>query len=56
MSVSSYAQWRGDQINIQRIGCLFPLFLALYHCGVMAWMVISEHDGERLGTMCRLPS
>jgi len=29
--VSGYAQSRGDQIDIQQVGCLFPLFLALYH-------------------------
>ena len=31
-SGSGYAQSRGDQINIQRVGCLCPLFLAIYHC------------------------
>jgi len=31
-SVSGHAQSRGDQINIQRVGCLCPLFLALFHC------------------------
>jgi len=31
-SVSGYAQSRGDQINIQRVGCLCPLYLALFHC------------------------
>jgi len=26
------AQSRGDLINIQQVGCLCPLFLALFHC------------------------
>jgi len=45
-SVSGYAQLRGDQINIQRVECLCPLFLALYHCtgdgvgdGLSTWWV-----------------
>ena len=55
-SVSGYAQLRGDQINIQRVRCLCPLYLALSTALVIVWAVISEHDGERLVTMCRLPS
>jgi len=54
-SVREYAQSRGDQINIQRVWCLCPLSLALYHCWVMAWALIWVHDGERLATRCRLP-
>ena len=53
-SVSGYAQSRGDQINIQRVGCLCPVFLSLYHCRVMAWAEISERDRERLDMWCRL--
>ena len=56
MSVSGYAQRRGDQMNMQRVGCLCPLFLALSTALVIVWAVISEHDGETLGTRCRLPS
>jgi len=47
-SDSGYAQSRGDQINIRRVGCLCLLFLALATALVMVWAVISEHDGERL--------
>jgi len=56
MSVSGYVWLRGDQMNMQRVGCLCPLFLALSTSLVIVWAVNSEHDGERLGTMCRLPS
>jgi len=31
-SGSGYAQSRGDLIKIQQVGCLCPLFLAIYHC------------------------
>jgi len=55
-SVSGYAESRGDQIDIQRVALLCPPFLAICHCWVMAWEVISEHDGERLDMWCRLSS
>ena len=56
MSVSGYAYLRGDQMNMQRLGCLCPLSLALSTALVIVWVVISEHDGERLRTRCKLPS
>jgi len=31
-SVSGHAQLHGDLIRIQRVWCLCPLFLALFHC------------------------
>jgi len=48
MSVSGYTQLRGDQMNIQREGCLCPLFLVLSTALVIVWVVISDHDGESL--------
>ena len=48
MSVSGYTQLRGDQMNIQREGCLCPLFLVLSTALVIVWVVISDHDGENL--------
>jgi len=56
MFVSGYVQFRGDQMNMQLVGCLCPLFLALSSALVIVWVVISEHDGETLGTRCRLTS
>jgi len=47
-------------MNMQQVGCLCSLFLALSSALVIMWAVISEHDGERLGerlgTRCMLPS
>jgi len=37
MSVSGYLQLRGDQINMQRVGFLCPLFLALSTALVIVW-------------------
>jgi len=43
-------------IELVVIGYLCPLFLVLSTALVIVWAVISEHDGGRLGTRCRLPS
>jgi len=44
-SVSGYAQSRGDQINIQRVGCLSPIFQALFYCGSQHMMGRSFERG-----------
>ena len=43
-------------MNMEPVGCLYPLFLALSTVLVIVWAVISEHDGETLGTRFRIPS
>jgi len=54
MSVSGYAQLRGHQMNIQWVGCLCPLFLALSTALVIVWAV--NMMGRRLerGAGCLL--
>jgi len=55
-SFSGYAQSRGDMINIQRVGVFVLSSQRSTTALVMAWVVISAHDGERLRTRYRLPS
>jgi len=51
-SVSVYAQSRGDQITIQRVGFLSPLFWALFHCAGGWWSQYMLGRGLERGAGC----